>query len=79
MIFSVKIWRLDFFVTFFIKEKSKDYLQIKNSNSNNYPQLALIFLTKKITVRISALAAGSDPRAECETRAAGVAIRKFAR
>jgi hypothetical protein len=33
MIFGSKILRLDFFVTFFIKEKSKDYLQIKNNNN----------------------------------------------
>jgi hypothetical protein len=33
MIFGVKIFRLDFFVTFFIKEKEKDVLINKNSNS----------------------------------------------
>jgi hypothetical protein len=30
----------------------------------------------KITIRICALAGGSDPRVECETRAAGVMIGK---
>jgi hypothetical protein len=29
MIFGVKIFRLDFFVTFFIKEKSKNTLHIR--------------------------------------------------
>jgi hypothetical protein len=31
----------------------------------------------KITIRICALAGGSDPRVECETRAAGVTIEKI--
>jgi hypothetical protein len=35
--------------------------------------------SQKITVRNYALAEGSDPRVECETRAAGVAIGKFVR
>ena len=29
MIFGIKIWRLDFFVTFLIKEKSKDFLETR--------------------------------------------------
>jgi hypothetical protein len=33
----------------------------------------------KITIRICALADGSDPRVECETRAAGVTIEETER
>jgi hypothetical protein len=36
--------------------------------------VALIVATPKITIRICALAGGSGPRVECETRVAGVTI-----
>ncbi|TDD75952.1 hypothetical protein [Flavobacterium caseinilyticum] len=55
-------------------------LEISKINFAELPlQTALIFLYQKITVRISALAEGSDPRVECAARAAGVAIGKFVR
>jgi hypothetical protein len=107
MIFGIKIFRLDFFVTFFIKEKSKmlfnpfnlwpkspiilssrgmrvprKYLHNPNQNPPNDKLMKTssprpYIYIQKITIRICALAIGSDPGVECETRAAGVAIRKI--
>jgi hypothetical protein len=61
-------------------QKKRKFFSITTINGHlNTLHTALIFLDQKITVRISALAEGSDPRVECETRAAGVAIGKFVR
>ncbi|CAM4042058.1 hypothetical protein FLSI110296_10595 [Flavobacterium sinopsychrotolerans] len=76
---------MNIFFTFFLDEKSKKSFskyKIVPATVNtliNPLRIALIFLCRKITVRISALATGSDPRVEYETRAAGVAIGKFVR